>query len=286
MQLSSYWLSLCGVATANERSLFLDDLLSIIFANQWLIVIVVSALFLVCSEAGYFIGLRIHRNRDEPRKAIIGGVQGAVLGFLGLLLGFTFSMAVNRYDIRRDLVLQEANSIGTTYLRASFLPEDQKVRVQGLLSSYVDTRHNLDEAGTDKSERSAVEKNSNDLQTKLWTEAVSAANTSPTAVTVSFITSLNEMIDLDATRVHASRSKVPGAVWLLVLVVASAGCYASGYNTGANGTRSTFANFMLPILVTVVIAIIADLDRPHRGFIGITQQPLVDLKESIKSQHP
>ena len=286
MQLSSYCLSLSGVTAVNERSQILDNFFSAVFINQWMIIIIVSALFLFCSETGCFVGLRIYRNKDEPRKAIIGGVQGAVLGLLGLLLGFTFSMAVNRYDLRRDLVLQEANAIGTTYLRASFLPENQIVRVQELLSSYADTRLNLYDAGTDKSQRAEVEKKSNDLQALLWDEAVTATGKSQTAVVVSFITSLNEMIDLDATRIQAGRSKVPVAVWLLVLVVGCAGCYASGYNSGANGTRSAFANLLLPVLVTIVIVIIADLDRPYRGLVGVTQQPLLDLKENIKSHHP
>src|SRR5271156_6037340 len=100
----------------------MDRFLVFIFANQWLVIAIVGLLLLVVTEWGFRAGLRLHLAGDEPRKGQIGNIQGAVLGMLGLLLGFTFAMAVGRYEARRSLVLNEANDIGTTYLRASFLP--------------------------------------------------------------------------------------------------------------------------------------------------------------------
>src|SRR5262245_17809846 len=92
------------------------------------------------AEIGFRVGLRLHRAKDEPRRSQIGGVQGAVLGLLGLLLGFTFAMGVSRYDTRRNLVLKEANAVGTTWLRAGFLPEAHRAPVKELLTRYVDLR--------------------------------------------------------------------------------------------------------------------------------------------------
>src|SRR6187549_1405723 len=118
----------------------MDEILKSIFSDQWRVLSIVGVLLLVFTEIGFRAGWRLHLRKDEPRKTQIGGVQGAVLGMLALLLGFTFSMSVGRYDNRRDLVLEEANSIGTTYLRASFLPDAHKTAVEEILRHYVDVR--------------------------------------------------------------------------------------------------------------------------------------------------
>ncbi len=264
----------------------MDKLLASIFANQWLVILIVGLLLLGLAELGFRAGLRLHRTRDEARKGQIGGVQGAVLGMLGLLLGFTFAMAVGRYETRRSLVLEEANALGTTYLRASFLPATHQAGVEDLLRRYVDVRLAFYEAGADLAKRNAAESEAVMMQRELWALTVIASKEAPSPLTATFVTALNETIDLDATRLNALRSRVPGAVWMLVLVLAGAGCYASGYGAGASGVRIGFANILLPLLIAVVITLISDLDRPHHGLIGISQQPLIDLKASFSPAQP
>ena len=97
-------------------------------------------MLLATTEVGFRFGLRLHAAKDEARKEQIGGIHAAVLGMLGLLLGFTFAMALERYDKRRILVIQEANAIGTTFLRASLLPEAHQAPVEDLLRRYLDLR--------------------------------------------------------------------------------------------------------------------------------------------------
>jgi hypothetical protein len=101
----------------------MDEFLSYIFRNQWVVFIVPALLLIGGAEFGFRLGLHLYASQDEARKAQIGGIQGAVLGLLALLLGFTFAMAVNRYEARREFVVEQANAIGTTFLRASLLPE-------------------------------------------------------------------------------------------------------------------------------------------------------------------
>jgi FtsH-binding integral membrane protein len=262
----------------------MDELLASIFRNQWLVLIIIGLLLLALGEIGFRTGLRLFVRKDEPRKGQIGGIQGAVLGLLALLLGFTFSMALLRYENRRDLVLKEANAIGTTYLRASFLPEPHANAVEDLLRRYTDARLNFYSAGNDSTKIAAAEEEAAKLQRELWAETVAAGKEAPTPITATFINALNETIDLDATRLHALRSRVPGAVWLLLLIVAGAGCFASGYGAGASGERTGFSDAMLPLLIAVVITIIADFDRPRHGLISISQQPLLDLKQSLQSR--
>src|SRR6187401_1993461 len=114
--------------------------LPFIFRNQWLFGLIVAAVLLALAEAGYRIGLRIYARKDEARRSQVGGVQGAILGLMGLLLGFTFSMAVNRYEIRRAMVLKEANAVGTAWLRASLLPEPHPGPARELFRRFVETR--------------------------------------------------------------------------------------------------------------------------------------------------
>ena len=150
----------------------LDEILAFIFRDQWMVLIIVGLLLLALGEVGFRAGLRLFVAKDEPRKGQIGGIQGAVLGLLALLLGFTFSMAVGRYENRRDLVLKEANAIGTTYLRASFLPEAQSKAVEDLLRRYTDTRLSFYNAGSDFTKVAAAENEAGKLQRELWVQTV------------------------------------------------------------------------------------------------------------------
>ena len=113
----------------------INDILTRIFGTQLAVFIVVLVAMLAFAEIGYRLGLRLHATNDVARKGQIGGVTGAVLGLLGLLLGFTFAMAVERYDTRRGLVVQEASAVGATYLRASLLPDAHQAPVQDLFAT-------------------------------------------------------------------------------------------------------------------------------------------------------
>lgn len=254
--------------------------------SQWLVLGILCVLLALAAEAGFRLGFRLHEKGDEARKGQIGGVQGAILGLLGLLLGFTFSMSANRYEARRALVLQEANCIGTTYLRAALLTENRQPAVENLLRRYVDARIDFYEAGEKLARQREVERVTSGLQGELWAHAVGAAKEAPTPVTVSFIDSLNDTIDTDAARVNALRTHVPSAVWLLVLMVSVCGCCVNGYSAGSSGRRNGFASWVLPLMIALAITFIADLDRPRGGMIGISQQPMLDLRESLRPRVP
>jgi hypothetical protein len=118
----------------------MDQLLGSVFQAQWVVFVLPAVLLVGFAELGFRLGLRLYLAKDAARKAEIGGIQGALLGLLGLLLGFTFAMAVGRYQARRDLVVKEANAIGTTFLRASLLPEAHRAPVEDLLRRYVEAR--------------------------------------------------------------------------------------------------------------------------------------------------
>lgn len=260
----------------------IDQILGKVFVNQWVVVLLISIVLLVLAETGYRIGEFSRRRNREAAQGHSGSVQGAVLGLLGLLLGFTFAMAAGRFDTRRSLVVQEANSIGTTWLRTDFLPGPYKDQVRGLLIRYTQLKIAGFDASNDSDELARSEKEIAGIHTQLWQNAGDAATERNTPVLATFITSLNETIDLDALRKAALRSHVPGAVWLLLLLVAGCGAWSSGYGCGTVGVRSVFNQFMFPVLIAVVITLISDIDRAHKGVIGMSAVPLEELLESMK----
>ena len=223
------------------------------------------------------------RSRTQPEKAKDGGsVPAAVLTLLGLLLGFTFAMAISRHDTRRELVVQEANSIGTTVRRAQLLPEPQAASVSRLLREYVALRIEAHRETQFSQRFATLRKASAGLHERLWNEAVAAAAKQPSPITASFIVSLNETIDFEGTRIAAKRNHVPGAVWLLLLCVAGCGLWLTGWEAGIARGHPFLARFLFPLLIAVVTALITDIDTPRGGLITLDDRPLLELNDSLK----
>jgi len=257
------------------------DVVEQIFFSTWVAFALPALILLACAELGFRTGLHVYDRHDEARKSTIGGIQGAILGLLGLLLGFTFALATGRFELRRDLVVRQANSIGTTYLRASLLPEPHVAPVQGLLRGYVATlvefypRFDEPEARSEGLARIAA------AQHQLWDHARAAAREAPTPIVATFVTSVNETFDVMSERVAVGKAHIPSSVWVLLLIVAALGCISSSYAAGSSGARSSFSNLILPALIAVVIMLIYDISHPRRGFIRVSQQPLLELQQSI-----
>ena len=258
----------------------LDQFLTRIFSS-WLVFAILTVALLALAEFGWRVGLS--RSRAKPERAKdVGGVPTAVLTLLGLLLGFSFAMAVSRHDTRRELVVQEANSISTTARRARLLPEPQAANVARLLREYVALRIQAHRETQFSQRFGALRKSSADLHERLWNEAVAAAAKQPTPITASFIASLNETIDFEGTRIAAKRNHVPGAVWLMLLCVAGCGLWLTGWETGITRGHPFLARFLFPILIAVVIALITDIDTPRGGLITLDDRPLLELNDSLK----
>jgi hypothetical protein len=131
--------------------------------------------------------------------------------------------------------------------------------------------------------RSRSYRRSADFETALWEHAESAAREAPNDITATFVTALNDMIDIDAERMAASRNRIPAGVWLLLIVVAAFGCFISAYASGAYGVRSPFTSVALPVLIAVVMLLIFDLMHERHGVIGVSQEPLIELQRSLTS---
>jgi hypothetical protein len=248
----------------------------------WALYILSALGVLLSIELGWRLGDYRRYRTEEESKAPISAPVGAILGLLAFLLAFTFGMAGTRFDNRKQIVLQEANAIGTTYLRTDFLTEQQRNEARSLLRKYTALR--AGGAAVFMSPEGMAQSAS--IQDQLWAIAVSAEATSDTVSSGLFSESLNEMIDLDAIRVTANRNRIPDSIWMMLGVVTIFSMVALGYEFGLTGVRSWPLMILLTIVFTTVIMLIADLDRPQAGLIHVSQQALFDLLNKIGTPVP
>ena len=256
-------------------------------ASEWLIFGVLLALLLLAVEIGFRTGHAVRDRLDDHAVSQIMAIQGTILGLLALLLAFTFSMAVDRYETRRALVVKEANAIGTAALRAQLLPEPARSDVAALLREYVGIRIELSEAGIDVNRFQAAMVASERLQQAFWVQAVAAVRgESQSLGPALLLASLNDVIDVHGERLAARENHVPEIVLRLELLVAIFAVGIVGYGSGAGGRRNPISTTVLALLLAAVALLIVDLDRPHRGLIQVSQQPLMDLQRSLEVAAP
>jgi hypothetical protein len=249
----------------------------------WALFVITQILILVFVEAGHRLG-KYRRSRTELEKeGPVGSMVGATLGLLAFVLAFTFGLAAARFDARRQVLLDEANAIGTTYLRAEMLP-DRRAEVRTMLRTYVDIRLQ----GVQSGNVTEGIRQSEELQNRLWAEAVAVAEGHPNSIIVGlYVQSLNEVIDLHAKRVTAgTRNRIPGAIWAALSAIALLSFAAMGYHAGLSRTTRSPAGLAVAVTFAVVIGLIADLDRPQEGALNVSQQALIDLQRSMQQPTP
>jgi hypothetical protein len=260
----------------------LDQIFGRIFSSQWIAFASLVILLVGLSEVAWRKAFARSKARSEKDKDS-GIVRSAVLALLGLLLGFSFAIAAARHEARRELLVQEANSIGTTLRRARLLPEPEAANVMELLREYVPLRIEAHREAQFSERFASLRKRSIELHERLWDEAVAAAAKRPTPITASFIASLNETIDFEARRIAAKRNHVPGAVWLLLLCVAGWGMWLTSYEAGAAARHSILERYLFPLLIAIVIVLITDIDTPRGGLIALDERPLLELNDSLNA---
>jgi uncharacterized membrane protein (Fun14 family) len=248
--------------------------------NSIVIVSILFFLILGAEEAGYRLG-RHHQNKtDVDVKTNTNTIQAGMLGLLGLILGFSFNMAMQRYINRSDAVIQEANAISTALLRTSLLPEPYDSLTHSLLQEYINLR--LQVSNTDQatvSEQELLKEKTTQKQNEIWMNAVQAARIDPRAVTTGyFISSLNNMIDAQGRRNAMLQLHVPEVILLLLFTVFIATGGLMGYASGLGRKRTFLPSTLMTLLISLVVFIILDLDRPKRGLIKVNQDSILQLK--------
>lgn len=251
--------------------------------NPWTLFVTIGAILLILAEAGYRSGVAKRRHNSETGDKQGAAIQAAVLGLLGLLLAFSFAMAVGRYESRRTLVTEEANSIGTTWLRADFIPEPHRQEAKRLLEEYTELRLEGFKAADDPEAVKLLLLNVSRIHNELWLRATAVTAEQPSPVTMSFVTSLNETIDFHARRMAEARNRIPPAVWLLLIVVSGCGAWSSGFQSGVIGQRSIFSQLLFPALISIVVTMISDIDSPRKGVVDMKQTSMEELLQSIQT---
>ena len=220
-------------------------------------------------ELGYRIGRRQSIAASEAVRSQANTVLAAMLGLLALLLGFTYSLALQRYEERSQAVVTEANAIGTTYLRAQLLPAAMRSDIQAKLRQYVDIRVREGRLSLDDA-------------VQVWELAMQAVTKDDRPATTGlFIQALNDMID-SADRHRAALDRhVPESVLFLVFLTFVMTTAILGYASGVAAHRVTIPGIALVVLIALVVYLIIDLDRPRRGLIQVNQESLVNLQRGM-----
>ena len=261
----------------------MPEVLLIDLVPLWVIFLGSVAIVLLSIWGGLVIARLTRRSGQSDDEGPIGSVIGATLGLLAFMLAFTFGIAIARRDVKRDLLLDEVNSIGTTYLRTDLIPEPHRTDVRTLIGRYVDIRVNL--AGHPEGLKGAIEE-SKTIQRQLWSHAAALGDeplVNPDIVAL-FIESLNQTIDLQTKRVTVLNYRIPGVIWIVLGVITVLSMAAVGYQFGQKGRFNWAINITLAMSFSGVIVLITDLDRVTSGWLRISNQPIVELRADLRDR--
>ena len=256
--------------------------MSIPLFETWLAISLFFGMLLLL-EWGRRLGARRLAHDPAGAHAGVGAVEGAVFGLMGLLVAFTFSGAASRFDSRRQLIVQEANDIGTAYLRLDLLPAESRDRLREKFRVYLDSRletyRKLPDVQAAEAElaRSAV------LQNEIWSLAVAAVRSEPPSTTTVLLPALNAMIDITSTRTGAARLHPPRGHLPMLTLLALVSSLLAGYGMGGGKTRSWLHMVAYAAITAGAVYVILDLEYPRIGLIRLDafDQVLVDLRKSM-----
>jgi hypothetical protein len=247
------------------------------------VAIAILGLMALAMEVGHRLGKRFATRTSTLVKSQTDAMQTTLLGMLALMLGFTFSISLDRFNSRSEAVVQEANAIGTAFLRSGLLADVPRAEAQALFGAYADTRARTVTLTWDtRHERGPLNAEAGRLQGRLWEHAAALSRAAPSPATTGlYVQSLNEMIDANASLIAEVNRHVPELVLILLFgaFVVSGGMI--GYSAGLSGHRPSRATFVMVALVVLLMFVILDLDHPRRGIIEVSAQPILEVKAQI-----
>ena len=239
-------------------------------------------IFVVTLEVGYRLGRRRHDKSDEPDKSHSNALQGATLGLLALLIGFTFAMSVSRFDNRKTVMTEHANAIGTAELRSRLLGTPYSEKAAPLFRAYVQAWIDYREAVVDLDKVKAAEQRAFAIENELWNIAREASMASPQSQPAAlFAAAMNDAIDMHERRHRSLQDRVPDAVIVLLFAVSALALGQVAYSGGLSGRRWQISNLTFAFVIAVVLVIILDIDRPRRGLVQVSQDSMLRLQQSL-----
>ena len=248
-------------------------------ANSPLLVFAISTVVLAASVWFGNAVLSKYRTKDTETSVDLGIIQTATLTLLGLIIGFTFSMAIARYDLRQTYEEAEANAIGTEFLRADLLPSKNADSVKALLNDYLDQRI-LFYSDQNKETATQITRRTIALENALWNEILPIARTQGSATIALTVSGMNDVINSQGYTQAAWWNRIPTAAWWLMAAIAIGANILVGF--GARNFKRNIGLFMIfPIMVSISFFLIADIDSPRGGVIRIYPRNLLELKQNI-----
>jgi len=239
----------------------------------------VFTLVLLWISAQIGISLRRFRLLKDNEREDFNTVQAATLTLLALIIGFSFSMAINRYDQRKNYEEAEANAIGTEYVRAGLLPAANAATVRGQLRKYLELRI-LYYRTRNHSELRKISDDTAQLQNDMWLAVQNPALANPTPVSALAVAGMNDVLNSQGYTQAAWRNRIPVSAWALMVGMAICCNVLVGYGARGAGVKSGLL-FVLPVVAAIAFLLIADIDSPRRGFIHVVPQNLVSLLDSL-----
>jgi hypothetical protein len=243
-----------------------------------LLFVVSLVVFWGCTQLGAALRRRQESLGERPPE-IFTIVLTASLTLLGLIIGFTFSMAVSRYDQRKDYEASEANAIGTEYVRAGLLPATDAATTRMLLRGYLEQRILLYQAESEE-RRVRIRQHTTQLQAQLWSTVQNTTLAQPSALTALAAAGMNDVLNSQSYTQAAWWNRIPGAAWLLMLLIALLCNVMVGYAARGASVASLLLVIM-PLLLATAFLLIADIDSPRGGVIRVSPQNLLSLSEQI-----
>jgi hypothetical protein len=230
------------------------------------------------------------RRRRAPHQSASGqssAVVGGLLSLLAFSLGITFGMASDRFSARKQLVIDEANAIGTAWLRAKALPAPYDTQVPPMLEQYLATRVGVAEDPS-PARLEELQHTSTELHRRLWVKTSAASREHPQSITVGlFMSALNKVIDLHTERsTIALQRRIPRPIWSALYFVSVVAVFILGYSAGQSGRRSLVGTVGLLLALATMFRLIAAIDRPTQTVLQINQAPFLELQQTINSQEP
>ncbi|NEU09568.1 hypothetical protein GZH53_14675 [Flavihumibacter sp. R14] len=250
----------------------------------WVLFLVSIAIVLISVEIGFRLGSKVRLRKYDERESPASAISGVILGLQAFMLAFTFSIVSDRYDIKKELVREEANAIRTTWHRADFLPEPDQGKTKELLKEYLKHRVTVGQVRDPEVVRKALG-DAIRMQQQLWEIAVIHGKTDLNSdIGALFVESVNEIADLHAMRVNVGlQSRIPSTIWAVLLSLLILGMLGVGYHTAIAESRRSRVTPVLAISFSLVIALIAALDHPGDKLMPVTQQPLINVLREMNA---
>jgi hypothetical protein len=240
---------------------------------------------LILLELGRRFGIRRRAQDSEAARAGFGVVEGAIFALMGLLIAFTFSGAASRFDTRRHLVVEEANAIGTAYLRLELLPAHTQAPLRESFRQYVTARLEAYRKLPDVVAAKQTLAHATQLQGQIWSQAVDACREAPQSATMLLLPALNAMIDITTTRTVATQIHPPQVIFVMLCALALASSLLAGYSMAGGQPSSRWIHMLaFAVIMALTVYVILDLEYPRLGLIQVdaVDQVLVDLRNSMQ----